>query len=156
MKKQNSTSPTAQRVCAHHRPNRTGVRILRGMQRNVLNKSIDEAGAYFPNIKMSLDSQNSVGKESHELLSNDTIFNKRDRTKRSDTAKRHVLARQKPIDNAESHSANSKPHSTSNRRFVPIVRFMIYIQSKQYIYTYQQFNEFGTLKHFPKDWNKIV
>lgn len=94
------------------------LRILRGMQRNILNKSIDEAGAYFPSVKMSLDSQSSMGKESYELLSNDVFFNKRDRTKRSDTAKRHILARQKQIDNFEMHTSNGKQNVTSNRRYV--------------------------------------
>lgn len=117
------TSPTALRMCTHHRAMRSGavkehLRILRGMQRNILNKSIDEAGAYFPSVKMSLDSQSSMGKESYELLSNDVFFNKRDRTKRSDTAKRHILARQKQIDNFEMHTSNGKQNVTSNRRYV--------------------------------------
>lgn len=126
VKKHSSTSPTVQRICTHHRAMKTGaakehLRILRGMQRTLLNKSVDEAGAYFPSVKMSLDSQSSIGRESYELLSNDAVFNKRDRNKRSDTAKRHILARQKQIDNFEMHTSNGKQNVTSNRRYVPAV-----------------------------------
>lgn len=113
--KQSSISPTAQRI--HHRTSKSNTtkersaRSGRGMQRSNLNKSIDEAGIYFPTAKMSIDSQHSMGKEN---FFGEYSGNRRDRTKRSDTAKRHVLARQKQIDNTELH--NSKANFTNNRR----------------------------------------
>lgn len=60
--KQNSISPTAQRIRQHHRTSKKDriARNIRSMQRNNLNKSIDEGGVYF--AKKSIDSQNSTGK----------------------------------------------------------------------------------------------
>lgn len=43
--------------------------------------------------------------------------NKRERNKRSDTAKRHILARQKQIDSSEVHNNGvSKTNFSDNRR----------------------------------------
>lgn len=85
----------------------------RGMQRTNLNKSIDEAGVYFSTAtKMSIDSQYSLSRD-HAVLG-EYCANKRDRNKRSDTAKRHVLARQKQIDNSELQ--NGKGNLSKHRR----------------------------------------
>lgn len=130
--KQNSISPTAQRIHTHHRTSKSATtkerssRILHGMQRNILNKSVDEAGVYFPNAKMSLDSQCSIGKDAIEIFSSELYANKRDRNKRSDTAKRHILARQKQIDSSEMHNLNTKPNFKSNRRY-----FMSYLKTRK-------------------------
>lgn len=88
------------------------------MQRTSLNKSIDEAGVYFSTAaKLSIDSQQSFGKENAHAMFGDFCANKRDRTKRSDTAKRHILARQKQIDGSELQNANGKAGNlTKNRR----------------------------------------
>lgn len=113
--KQSSISPITQRIHTH-RASKSGAKErtsrTRGMQRSVLNKSIDEAGIYFPTAKLSIDSQHSNGKENYL---GEYSVNRRDRNKRSDTAKRHVLARQKQIDNSESH--NAKGNITNNRRY---------------------------------------
>lgn len=130
--KQSSISPTAQRIHTHHRTSKSATtkerssRALHGMQRNILNKSVDEAGVYFPSAKMSLDSQCSIGKEAIEIFSSDSYANKRDRNKRSDTAKRHILARQKQIDNSEMHNLNTKSNFKSNRRY-----FMNFLKRKK-------------------------
>lgn len=50
------------------------------------------------------------------LFSGEFIGNKRERNKRSDTSKRHILARQKQIDNTEMHNCISKAHFTEIRR----------------------------------------
>ncbi|XP_031636980.1 uncharacterized protein LOC116349598 isoform X2 [Contarinia nasturtii] len=106
--KQNSISPTAQRIRQHHRTSKKDriARNIRSMQRNNLNKSIDEGGVYFSGAKISIDSQNSTG---------EFLGNKRERTKRSDTAKKHILARQKQIDSSEVHNSISKTTFTNNR-----------------------------------------
>lgn len=113
--KQNSISPITQRIHTH-RASKSGAKErtsrIRGMQRSVLNKSIDEAGIYFPAAKLSIDSQHSNGKEN---ILGEYSGNRRDRNKRSDTAKRHVLARQKQIDNSELN--NAKGNLTNNRRY---------------------------------------
>lgn len=107
--KQCSISPLTQRIHTH-RASKSGAKErtlrIRGMQRSVLNKSIDEAA------KLSNDSQHSNGKEN---MSVEYFVNRRDRNKRSDTGKRHVLARQKQIDNSELH--NAKGNLTNNRRY---------------------------------------
>lgn len=113
--KQSSISPITQRRHIH-RTSKSGAKErtsrIRGMHRSILNKSIDEAGIYFPNAKLSIDSQHSNGREN--ILS-DYSVNRRDRNKRSDTAKRHIFARQKQIDNSELH--NAKGNLTNNRRY---------------------------------------
>lgn len=50
------------------------------------------------------------------ILLGDVFANKRERNKRSDTAKRHVLARQKQIDSTETHNGASKVNLSENRR----------------------------------------
>lgn len=74
---------------------------LHKLQRHAL--SVDETGPYFKSHIEGGD-----GSQDGSLLSvsiaMDTYENRRDRTKRSDTAKRHVLSRQKPIENDEAHS----------------------------------------------------
>ncbi|XP_055309368.1 uncharacterized protein LOC129573125 isoform X2 [Sitodiplosis mosellana] len=108
--KQNSISPTAQRIRQHHRTSKKDriARGIRSMHRNNLNKSIDEGGVYFTSAKPSIDSQNSMGEFSG---------NKRERNKRSDTGKRHILARQKQIDNSSEVHNNvvSKTNFSDNR-----------------------------------------
>ncbi|KAL5290296.1 hypothetical protein ACFFRR_009941 [Megaselia abdita] len=64
--------------------------------------SVDETGPYF---KSHIDGDGSHnGSLLSVTLAMETYENRRDRTKRSDTAKRHVLSRQKPIENDEAHS----------------------------------------------------
>lgn len=62
--KQNSVSPTAQRIRQHHRSSKKDrlVRNVRGIQRNNMGKSIDECGVYFTSAKPSIETQNSAGK----------------------------------------------------------------------------------------------
>lgn len=50
------------------------------------------------------------------LFSGDFIGIKRERTKRSDTSKRHILARQKQIDSSEMHNNVSKTSFSEIRR----------------------------------------
>lgn len=51
------------------------------------------------------------------LFSGDFIGIKRERTKRSDTSKRHILARQKQIDSSEMHNNVSKTSFSEIRRW---------------------------------------
>ncbi|XP_037909031.1 uncharacterized protein LOC119650372 [Hermetia illucens] len=70
--------------------------------------SVDETGPYFRSSVTPHDSQSSmIIPDSHEARI-------RDRTFRSDTAKKHVLARQKPIEKEEPHSP--KTAYTNGRR----------------------------------------
>lgn len=62
--KQNSISPTAQRIRQHHHRSSKKerlVRNIRGIQRNNMGKSIDECGVYFTSAKPSNETQNSAG-----------------------------------------------------------------------------------------------
>lgn len=74
--------------------------------------SVDETSQYNPH-KSSFGSNGSQHSINNEILqSTSAASSKRDHTKRSDTAKRHVLARQKPIENYELHT----PLTTNNIR----------------------------------------
>lgn len=73
---------------------------LQKLHRHAL--SVDETGPY---LKSHIDGGGSHdGSLLSVTLAMETYENRRDRTKRSDTAKRHVLSRQKPIENDEVHS----------------------------------------------------
>lgn len=61
--------------------------------------SVDEAGPYYQKFKETLGVDGHVHGESSRP---------RDRTKRSDTARRHVLSRQKPIEKDEPHSPDHR------------------------------------------------
>lgn len=53
----------------------------------------------------------------HEILfAGDCFGTRRERTKRSDTSKRHILARQKQIDSSETHNNISKASFLEMRR----------------------------------------
>lgn len=127
--KQISISPTTQAMRQHYRALKKEYAARGNIQRNNLNKSIDESGVFFTNTKSSMDSQTSMGLDYfitfHELIGNAMIImwfsgefigNKRERTKRSDTSKRHILARQKQIDSSEIHNA-SKVNFSENPRY---------------------------------------
>lgn len=63
--------------------------------------SVDET-SHFNQHKLSFGSNGSHQSINNEKMqSTSPTLNKRDHTKRSDTAKRHILARQKPVDNYE-------------------------------------------------------
>lgn len=106
---QSSMSPT-HRNHTHHRSSIAKGKIPRGRAsssgRAHLNAilahrqgaSFDETGPYFRHHKSSIDASTT---------SNDHC-SKRDRNKRSDTAKRHVLARQKQVDNSEKQNRFNK------------------------------------------------
>lgn len=122
---QNSTSPTQRpqphfritKTVVHDKSVRSRVSTAGHTRLNALHTirhgtSFDETGPYHRH-KASFDSQNSqisMGKENCEYSS------KRDRTKRSDTAKKHVLARQKKIDNVELQNINAKSCFVKSRR----------------------------------------
>lgn len=93
--KQSSISPTAQRIRQHHRTSRND-RYARGLHR-------PQAIRY----DLQLKNISFLG---------DSIGNKRERNKRSDTSKRHVLSRQKQIDNTEMHNNISKAPISELRR----------------------------------------
>lgn len=96
--KQNSISPTAQRIRHHHRTSKND-RHSRGAQNLLL--------SLCPTIHCI---------QSNCVFSGDCIGNKRERTKRSDTSKRHVLARQKQIDSSEIHNNAAKTSFSEIRR----------------------------------------
>lgn len=70
--------------------------------------SVDETGPYYHHHKKEFSNGIIDGTLTNEGQSNRV----RDRTKRSDTARRHVLSRQKPIEKEEPHS----PRGTAIRR----------------------------------------
>lgn len=73
--------------------------------------SVDETSNFNP-AKLPLGSNGSHQSINNETLqSTSTTTNKREHTKRSDTAKRHILSRQKPVDNSETQTP-----ATSNIR----------------------------------------
>lgn len=78
-----STTSTATRAHGH----------LHALLANRHGASFDETGPYL---------------QQHHKSSGDDRHSKRDRTKRSDTAKRHVLARQKPIEHVDQQSKFNK------------------------------------------------
>lgn len=72
---------------------------LQKLHRHAL--SVDETGPYF---KTHIDVNSSSHNGSALSVALESYENRRDRTKRSDTAKRHILSRQKPIENDEAQS----------------------------------------------------
>lgn len=69
--------------------------------------SVDETSHFNPH-KLSLGSNGSHHSINNEMAqSTSTTANKRDHTKRSDTAKRHILSRQKPVDNSEMQTSGT-------------------------------------------------
>lgn len=86
-------SSTAKGKIPRHRASTSGRTHLHALLANRQGASFDETGPYFH--KSSID-----GGSEH--------CSKRDRNKRSDTAKRHVLARQKQVDNFEQQTKFNK------------------------------------------------
>lgn len=70
------------------------------------------------NIEMQQFKYNEILQFKTIDFTGDCIANKRERTKRSDTAKRHILARQKQIDSSEIHNNISKTTFSEIRRYV--------------------------------------
>lgn len=78
-----------------HRASSSGRAHLHALLANRHGASFDETGPYLQHYKSSIDGPNEH-------------CSKRDRNKRSDTAKRHVLARQKQVDNLEQQTKFNK------------------------------------------------
>ena len=81
--------------------------------------SVDETGVYSAHNETSHGSHGSVTFDPYLSIIQDIVpvHKKRDRTKRSDTAKRHVLSRQNPILNEDQqHNHHHSPLKSNNRR----------------------------------------
>ncbi|CAO1358104.1 unnamed protein product [Diamesa serratosioi] len=80
--------------------------------------SVDETGAYKQCNDSAHGSQQSVTFDPTPEIINNIITNhkKRERAKRSDTARRHVLSRQKPFEKEEPNSPKTGNYSVSRRR----------------------------------------
>lgn len=110
-----------------HRASGSGRTHLHALLANRHGASFDETGPYLQHHKSSMD-----GTTEH--------CSKRDRNKRSDTAKRHVLARQKQVDNVEHQTKFNKSRrlATHSNEFLIII---LPIDPYSY-FDFQQFNEF--------------
>lgn len=110
-----TTSPTIHKSNSRHRCNRNGS-IQRSTQGEKSSSylhptsklqfhrhamSVDESGPYYHKTKEYAADGAPVSAIVNE---NSSSCRLRDRTKRSDTARRHVLSRQKPIEKEEPHS----------------------------------------------------
>lgn len=93
-----------------HRASGSGRTHLHALLANRHGASFDETGPYLQHHKSSMD-----GTTEH--------CSKRDRNKRSDTAKRHVLARQKQVDNVEHQTKFNKSRrlATHSNEFLIII-----------------------------------
>lgn len=85
-----------------------------GMLRHRQALSVDDPGSYCTSNENSHGSHGSVTFDPYLSIIQDIVpvHKKRDRSKRSDTAKRHVLSRQTPIQHEDTHS----PMKCNNRR----------------------------------------
>lgn len=111
-----TTSPTIHKSHSRHRCTRNGSMIQRSTQAEKSTSylyptsklqfhrhamSVDESGPYYHKTKEYVTDGAAASAIANE---NSSSCRLRDRTKRSDTARRHVLSRQKPIEKEEPHS----------------------------------------------------
>lgn len=123
--KLNSGSPS-RRVIKQHRGRHSSV-VQRSSRDNYLHPgmlrhrhalSVDEPGNYCTSNENSHGSHSSVTFDPYLSIIQDIVpvHKKRDRSKRSDTAKRHVLSRQTPIQHEDPHRRNSTISDDTSRR----------------------------------------
>lgn len=122
-----------------HRASSSGRAHLHALLANRHGASFDETGPYLQHYKSSTDGPNEH-------------CSKRDRNKRSDTAKRHVLARQKQVDNFEQQTKFNK----SRRYFQFSAFFLVQLTLSRICVLFQQFNEFRHIEYISQTNKAII